>query len=671
MLETIESFSRFVGYAKSLAGDEKGEAQVFCDRLFQAFGHQGYKEAGATLEFRVRKDSGRGTQFADLMWKPRLLLEMKKAGEKLHLHYRQAFDYWINAVPDRPRHVVLCNFREFWIYDFDRQLDSPVDTVSLDELPKRHTALNFLFPDERRPIFNNDREAVSRSAANRMAELFRQLVKRSTNPVPRPQAQRFVLQTVVSMFAEDIGLLPRDTVKRIADDCLGRGQSSYDLFGSLFRQMNQEQPAKAGRFKGVRYFNGGLFATIEPVELRKNDLELLAGEDGAATKDWTKVNPAIFGTLFQHSMDGKEQHAAGAYFTSEADIQRIVGPTIVRPWRERIDAAKTARELFELRRELMNFKVLDPACGSGNFLYVSFRELARLDLRILTQLQGILSAREFANRAKPVSIISPKQFYGLDVDGFGVELSKVTLMLAKKLAIDEALETLGVSQEEMALGGSDALPLDNLDDYVRCEDALFVKWPLVDAIVGNPPYQSKNKMTREFGRAYVNKVRDAFKDVPGRADYCVYWLRKTHDHLKSGQRAGLVGTNTIRQNYSREGGLDYIVANDGTITEAVSTMVWSGKAVVHVSIVNWVKGDQKGPKKLFKQVGDLRDSPWEMRELERINSSLSFGVDVTDARSLAVNAKSDACFQGQTHGHDGFLLTSNEASLHLVALDRT
>jgi hypothetical protein len=118
---TIENLNRFVAYARTLGGDEKGEAQVFCDRLFQAFGHSGYKEAGATLEFRIKKKDGKGTQFADLIWKPRMLLEMKKAGEKLHLHFRQAFEYWINAVPNRPRYVVLCNFTEFWIYDFDKR----------------------------------------------------------------------------------------------------------------------------------------------------------------------------------------------------------------------------------------------------------------------------------------------------------------------------------------------------------------------------------------------------------------------------------------------------------------------------------------------------------------------------------------------------------------------
>ena len=364
MATTVENLTKFVQYAKSLSKDEKGEAQVFCDRLFQAFGHEGYKEAGATLEYRIKKASGKGTSFADLIWKPRLLLEMKKGGEKLHLHYGQAFEYWINAVPDRPRYVVLCNFDEFWIYDFDRQLGEPVDVVALTDLPKRYTALNFLFPDDRKPLFNNDREGVSRKAADKMAELFRRLTHRPSNPVSRTQAQRFVLQTVVAMFAEDIDLLPAGMVKGIADDCAENKQSSYDLFGGLFQQMNSHAPASGGRFKGVRYFNGGLYATIEPIELTPFELDLIGGEDGAATKDWSKVNPAIFGELFQHSMDDVERHAMGAHFTSEADIQRIVGPTIVRPWRQRIDQAKSAKELFDLRRELMEYTVLDPASGS-------------------------------------------------------------------------------------------------------------------------------------------------------------------------------------------------------------------------------------------------------------------------------------------------------------------
>jgi hypothetical protein len=326
VLEDLQKMREFVEYG-SLCADEKGEAQIFCDRLFQAFGHRGYKEAGATLESRIKRKGSR-PRYADLMWKPRLLLEMKKRGENLYLHYKQAFDYWIEAVPHRPRYVVLCNFDEFWIYDFDKQLDTPVDIVKLQDLTRRYPALNFLFPENPDPIFGNDREAVSRDATDRVAQLFNALIARG---IPRGQAQRFVLQTVVAMFSEDIGLLPADIVYRMVDDCLKLGQSSYDLFGALFRQMNNPQPASGGRFQHVPYFNGGLFHTIEPVDLTTDELLLLGGEDGASTKDWTQVNPAIFGTLFQQSMDAAARHAYGAHYTSEADILRIVNPTIIQP----------------------------------------------------------------------------------------------------------------------------------------------------------------------------------------------------------------------------------------------------------------------------------------------------------------------------------------------------
>ena len=666
MNDPAQNLHAFVDYTHLLKGDEKGEAQVFCDRLFQAFGHEGYKEAGAELEFRIRKNATRGTSFADLVWKPRLLLEMKKRGEKLFLHHKQAFDYWIHAVPNRPRYVMLSNFDEFWIYDFDKQLDEPVDTVAIEELPRRYTALNFLFPENPDPIFGNDREAVSRDAADKVARLFQCLIRRG---VERARAQRFVLQTVVVMFGEDIDLLPAGMVHGIVEDCRHKGQSPYDLFSGLFRQMNNPRAAAGGRYQRVPYFNGGLFEVIDAVDLEPEELELLAGDHGAATKDWSKVNPAIFGTIFQQSMDDTERHAYGAHFTSEADILRIVTPTIITPWQERIDRAATMRELLTLRRELLAFRILDPACGSGNFLYVSYRELVRLEIALLSKLKASISEARFRQETKALSLVNPRQFHGIDRDSFGVELAKVTLMLAKKLAIDEATEALERDQIELPLH-DEALPLDNLERNIICDDALFAPWPEVDAIIGNPPYQSKNKIQQELGRDYVNRVREHYPDVDGRADYCVHWFRRAHDHLKENQRAGLVGTNTIRQNYSRTGGLDYIVNNGGTITEAVSSMKWSGEAVVFVSIVNWIKGDQPGKKRLYIQEGNDPAQGWRYRELDAIGSALSFATDVTKARTIQANAALGGCFQGQTHGHEGFLLSLEEAEALIAAAPR-
>jgi len=278
---------------------------------------------------------GKSTKFADLLWRPRVLIEMKTRGEKLVKHQQQAFEYWWNLVPNRPQYVILCDFDEFWICDLNIQIDEPMDRVTLDELPHRFTALNFLFPDERKPQFNNDRVGVTRKAADKVAQAFNLLVHRQNKPIPRDRAQRFILQCVIALFAEDIGLLPRGLFTELLGECKGR-TSSYDLIGGLFRQMASRDAAAGGRFKDVDYFNGGIFEVVEPVELKGMEIELLAE---STSFDWSRVNPAIFGMLFEGSMDQKERHAFGAHFTSETDILKVVRPTIVQPWQQRIAAA--------------------------------------------------------------------------------------------------------------------------------------------------------------------------------------------------------------------------------------------------------------------------------------------------------------------------------------------
>lgn len=644
--------TEFVAYASKLKGDERGEAQVFLEHLFQAFGHASLAETGAVLEMRVRKQGG-GTKFADLVWPSRVLIEMKKRGERLERHYRQAFDYWVYLTPHRPRWVVLCNFDELWVYDFDKQVEEPMEKLKLADLPRRAVALAFLKPEPEEPLFDVNRIEVTKEAADRVAEAFNSMVARE---VPREQAQRFVLQSVVAKFSEDLDLLPRNFFTRLLHECLesrNPSVSAYDLMSGLFRQMNSPKRATGGRFKDVDYFNGGLFATVEPVELTREELEFL---HAAAKEDWSKVNPAIFGTIFQHSMGKAARHEFGAHFTSEADILKVVNPTIIRPWRKRLDAAKTLKDLLSIKRELHKFQVFDPACGSGNFLYVAFRELRRLEMDLILRIRAFRKSTKIAGGDR----VAVTQFQGMDILPFAVELAKVTLLLAKELSVAEERRELAAHRKWLDFDA--ALPLDNLDANIRCADALLSDWPEADAIIGNPPYQSKNKMQSEFDRAYINRIRSTFPDVPGRADYCVYFFRKAHDQLKPGGRAGLVGTKTIKQTYSRIGGLDYIVKTGGTITEAVSSQPWSGDAAVDVSIVNWIKGSEKG----IRRISSLRDDgTWVVTEVEAINSSLSVTTDVSQAKVLATCSNGLYCAQGQTHGHRGFLVARTNAEQEL------
>jgi SAM-dependent methyltransferase len=640
-----ESVNQFLNFCENLEGRERQEAQTFLNRFFQAFGYQDAADAGAKFELPIPKASSKGfIGYADLWW-PRdsfdtLLIEMKSRRENLNRHYGQAWDYWKELNP-RPKYVILCNFDEFWIYDFEIQVDTPIEKVRLVELYERLEAFRFMEFTKQEPVFRNNQAQVTAQIAKKMGAFYKLLKYRCQKAgFTEKMAQKFTLQCVMAMFAEDTGLLGKGLFLECIEECLAGKAISYDLLNDgLFRRMNEKKNL-AGRFKGVDYFNGGLFAEVHPIELNREELELLKR---AANDDWRMVRPAIFGSIFEGTSSDLERHTEGMHFTSENDIMKIVRPTISRYWEEKIEAINSVKEIELLKQEMRHYKVLDPACGSGNFLYMAYQELKQSESLLLKKSADLRKTDQLE-----LSFVTPLQFFGIDNNDFAVELARVTLLIARKVAIDKLNLT------------ENPLPLDTLDQNIIKGDALFIDWPVANAIIGNPPFQSKNKMQQEFGAKYVSKLRESYPDIPGRADYCVYWFYKAHRQLPENGHAGLVGTNTIRQNYSREGGLDYIVNHGGTITEAVSTQVWSGDAVVHVSIVNWVKGDKPGKKKLSMQIGDSIDSPWEIYELDRINSALSPAIDLSQANKLQVNLASKSCYQGQTHGHEGFLLNSDQ-----------
>jgi hypothetical protein len=437
--------------------------------------------------------------------------------------------------------------------------------------------------------------AVTRVVADHLVTAFDRMIARG---VARADAQRSILAGVRACFAEELGVAPRGGFA-------------------------------AGLADG-QVLSGLRLVAAEVVELQR-----------AAELDWSRVQPRIFGALFQASMDRGRRHALGAHFTEDADIARVVVPTIVRPWQARVQGARSEAELRALWGELAGFRVLDPACGSGDFLHVAYRELLGVERVLLARL-GVTGP----------SRVSVRNCLGIDCDPFVVALAKLTLWAGERLLCR----------------GSTLTP-DDLDANFCVGDALFVAWPTAEVIVGNPPFQAKNKMQAEYGAAYVRALRGRFPEVSGLADYCVYWFRRAHDALPPGGRAGLVGTNTIRQNSSRAGGLAYIVAS-GTIVEAVASKVWPGAAAVHVSIVSWIKQvGVPGAKILSWQAGDQADSPWQQVELAHIGASLSPEVEVGAAQVLAVNRQAGVCYQGQTHGHAGFLVSAAEAAA-AVAADR-
>ncbi|MXX83587.1 MAG: class I SAM-dependent DNA methyltransferase [Chloroflexi bacterium] len=646
-----ESLRSFTGWWRAnIQGDEKGEAQVFLERLMKAFGHAGALEVGA-YEERVRKrHNGKSTvAFADYLMPKRVLIEMKKRGENLKKHYTQLEEYYKNLdYAVRPRYALLCNFDEIWIYDFNIQFYEPVDVVHINDLAGGRSALEFLVHGSNlTPVFRNNQVEVTREAAYQLTEFFHSLAA----VVGEDIAQRFTLQCMVAMIAEDVGLLPEARLTRILrswDRHIDKADFAHSQITMLFTMMNNPTAKRRGRFHDVGFFNGGLFQKIHPISLGGHELNFLKN---ASEQDWSKIRPSIFGNIFEYSLNTRQRHREGAHYTSEADIKRIVDPVIAEPWRNDIDSVNELSDALKLYDALCDYVVLDPACGSGNFLFVAYREMKALESELrdrIAELGGDLS--QVKRR------VTARQFHGYDINEFAVELAKVSLMIAKKLAVDE-FDT-----------DEDPLPLDNLDENIKAEDALFNKWVEFDACIGNPPYLGASLLRKERGIPYTSDLREQYAEVPGRADYCVYWFRKAHQNMKPGARAGLVGTNTIRQNYSRIGGLDYILDNDGHIFDAISSMPWSGDAKVHVSIANWAKSAAPiAPYRLHFFTGRSEVGEYLFRTVqkEKINAALSEKVFISHAKKLAINTEPKRVFVGIVPGSRGFVI-DRELALNFI-----
>ncbi len=609
----------------------------FVTHLLESFGWKDGRPEGAELPktFSIAEAGKHVSREVALWWRERrTLVEVAPHDAALESKWRELVRVCLQLDPV-PQYVVLTNQRDLHLYDLSRDREAPRLAIPLEDLPKYSEAFPFFTTDWKpgaAPKIVNV-EKVSQEVADLVARLYRSV--KAQHPDRERDVIRFTLQCIIAMFAEDIGLLPRHYLTSL----LYQGAKSGDVearLRALFEQMNDPDQSQA---RAVPYFNGGLFTEATTLSLGSAQIVALTK---AAEANWTYVDPHIFGSVFQGTMDDDERHAMGSHYTAHDDIMRVVGPTIVEPWRARIQAARTLDELKALRAELFRFRVLDPACGSGNFLYVAFRELYRFDTELLSRMAEFPSMQ---GKLEWASGISATNFYGIDINPFAVELAKVELSIAKKLAFEERKEQVFALVGQMQANIDPSLPLDNLDANIVRADALFTDWPEVEAIVGNPPFLGGTKIRGDLGEAYLGRLLVGFPDVEGRTDLCVYWFRRAHERLAIGGRAGLVGTSGIRVGKAREGALDYIVANGGTITNAVSSREWPGEAAaVNVSMVNWVRGAKEGPHTLV--VGD------QSFLVERVPTHLQLHADVSCTKDIAANSAGMA--EGVSFGNPAF-----------------
>lgn len=484
-------------------------------------------------------------------------------------------------------------------------------------------------PERFRP--SKTRQALTEEAAADFAELAGRLRRRGHDA---QTVAHFINRLVFCLFADDVGLLPAGLFERMLSAAQTLPTRFVDFAARLFRAM--KDPGGEIDFTPVQWFNGGLFDDDTALPLEADDIRLL---NRVASLDWAEVDPSILGTLFERGLDPDKRSQLGAHYTDREKISRLVEAAVERPllteWQavkseivaadERVTAATTARAKNKARLEmresyqrfldrLRSFRVLDPACGSGNFLYVSLLALKDLELRASVEAEALGLPREFHQ-------VGPEVVHGIEINPYAAELARVSVWIGH---IQWARRNGLPPPSNPVLR-----PLDTIEcrDAVLAPDGTPAPWPKADAIVGNPPFLGGKMMRRVLGDATVSRLFHAYQGrVPQEADLVVYWFERAREALEAGRssRVALVATQSIRKGASRTV-LDRICERD-TIYEAWSDEPWTVEgAEVRVSLIAFAR-DYSGPLRL------------DGSTVSRIYADLSSGVsDLTRARTMGQN----------------------------------
>jgi hypothetical protein len=561
--------AHFIDLCRVLGVPEPGDPDNYC---FE----RGVTKTGST--------AGRTDGFADVWLRGHFAWEYKAPGKSLEGALRQLMMY---ALPlESPPLLVVSDRLKIEVHTHFTGTPSECHVFLLEEIAQldvrqRLRAL-WLAPEQYKPRKTN--RDITEEAARTFAGTAERL---RAAGVAGEAVSHFLTQCLFCFFAEDVGLLPSRLFERLVGV-----QISPERLGTQLRVLFQTM--QAGGLFGVddiAWFNGGLFSTVAVPALATEDVAALKA---ASSLNWSAIDATIFGTLFERGLDPAKRSQLGANFTDAATILRLVEPVVQRPllaeWaghKTRIEAAlarskkhgdkawRDAQAAFVgFLERLRTYRVLDPACGSGNFLYLALRCLKDIEHQVNLEAEALGLERQH-------DVTGPHNVLGIEINEYAAELARVTVWI-------------GELQWRIQRGyGFKLNPVLEPLDHIECRDALMnadgseAAWPVADAVVGNPPFVGDKKMRGELGDAYTVALPAAYKGrVPGGADLVCYWFEKARGQIEVGalQRAGLVATNSIRGGANREV-LDRIVITT-RIFEAWSDEPWvNNGAAVRVSLV--------------------------------------------------------------------------------------
>lgn len=632
---------KFIATWKDNSLTEKGGAQPHFEDLCRLLGVDPPRKYGEYCYEQDLKKMYGGSGFADVWKRGCFAWENKGPDKDLGPALMQLKNY--AGALENPPVLVVCNRERIEIHPCFTGYPSTPRIIKLEDIgqPQNMQALRWLFSPEEvgklRPLKSN--AAITAEAAGEFAKVAKAMRSRGLDS---QQVAHFLIQCIFCMYAEDEELLHEGVsddpkifaaiLKSARDDTARATKRIGDLFAAMRDGGNYGHD-------DIAWFNGGLFKVIDIPPLEAPELNAL--RHAAETMDWRSIDPTIFGTLFERGLDPDARAPLGAHYTDVATIQKLIQPLIVAPltaeWETvkpilqaaqgkgpRTNAYKEARAAFQGYLErLRNFRVLDPACGSGNFLYLTMHALKDLEHKAHVEAELLGLEREIGIATGPANIL------GLEINEYAAELARVTVWIGdiqwsqrngQQIARDPILRTLDGIQHR---------------DALLTSDGTKTEWPTADVIIGNPPFLGDRKMIRELGESYTKLLRKVYEgDVPGGADLVCYWFHKSREQLCKGKalRAGLVSTNSIRGGANRKV-LDAIT-KDLKITHAWDDESWvNDGAAVRVSLVGFA------PSAL-----DV-EAQLNGKEVERINSDLTAAkkdnsLDLTKAQGLVENKDS-------------------------------
>ena len=573
---------RALAFSKEWANEtsEDAEAKSFWDSFFNIFGLS--RRRLASFEQPVKKADGKGG-FIDLLWKGVLLVEHKSRGKDLDRAATQAFDYFPGLKErDLPRFVLISDFARFRLYDLDE--DKTYD-FALAELYQKVSLFGFMLGMETKSFGKED--AVNIKAAEKLGKLHDLLKASGYEGHP---LEVLLVRLLFCLFAEDTAIFQRTQFQHYIesetrDDGSDLGMHLAQLFQVLNTPENKRQKSLNELLAAFPYVNGQLFA--EQLPLAAFDSTMRDTLLDCSALDWSRISPAIFGSLFQSIMDKKARRDLGAHYTSESNILKALRPLFLDELQAEFEKLRNKpRQLMDFHRKLADIHVFDPACGCGNFLVIAYRELRLLELKVLRELH-----KAQQNRILDVSELvwlNVDRFHGIELEEFPAQIAQVALWLT-----DHQMNLL--VSEEFGLYFA-RLPLKTAP-HILHDNALTMDWATLIApqqlsfIVGNPPFLGA-KMLSEQQRQDVDTV---FHDThnAGLLDYVSCWYRKAVDYCAANPaiRCAFVSTNSITQGEQVGVLWGDLLARGIYLHFAHRTFQWNsearGKAAVHCVIIGF------------------------------------------------------------------------------------